>query len=296
MKAITALLTGVISSAVIAGCGSAAAHARQPAAATALNPQSAGQFADSIATNATRTGAGRTTGTAGVPVRYRTIEYSAEIFNAGLPGSFTAFVRVSRTKTIQPSSAASIDTFADGAPGFTSAADRARWQAAGSPSLAPAPPGGQVMSVPAGQFSFIPQGSTLTYQQARALPGSSQGFSARLLSHLRAFTGPHPLPNLVFTQLAYLIAAAPMTPAARAAAWLMVATLPGLHLCGNGTDLAGRPGQGLCTASGGEETEVLVSPSTGSVLAVEDRLLQPSRMYPMVPVGSIISSATFLPS
>ena len=294
MKAITALLTAVIGSAVIAGCGFAATHPRLPAAATELNPQPAGRFADSIAMRAAGAGADRPMGAAGLPVRYRTIEYSAEIFNAGLPGSFTAFVRVSRTKTIQPSSAASIDTFAEGAPGFTSAADRARWQAAGSPSLAPAPPGGQVMSVPAGQFSFIPQGSTLTYQQARALPGSSQGFSAQLLSHLRAFAGPHPLPNLVLTQLAYLIAAAPVTPAALAAAWRMVATLPGLHRCGNGTDLAGRPGQGLCIASGGEETEVLVSPGTGSVLAVEDRLLQPSRMYPMVADGSMVSSATFL--
>ena len=207
-------------------------------------PQSTQQFVDTIAARATSLGAAAPPG---APVRYRTIEYSAVVANPGAPGSFTAFVRVARTRTIQPSSAASIDTFPDGPLAFTTRADRARWQAVGSPPLAPGPSGGSLLSLPAGQFSFIPQGSTLTYQQARSLPATPRAL-IQLLSHLRAFAGPRPPANLVLRQLGYLIAAAPLTSAARAAAWRVLAALPGLHLCGSGTDLAHRRGQELASA------------------------------------------------
>ena len=290
MKAIAALAIVVISAAT-AGCRPDTVQSAQPATASPLNPHSAQQLVDTIAARATSLGPAAPPGD---PVRYRTIEYSAVVANPGAPGSFTAFVRVARTRTIQPSSAASIDTFPDGPPAFTTRADRARWQAAGSPPLAPGPSGGSLLSLPAGQFSFIPQGSTLTYQQARSLPATPRALSIQLLSHLRAFAGPRPPANLVLRQLGYLIAAAPLTSAARAAAWRVLAALPGLHLCGSGTDLAHRRGQELCVGSAGERTEILVSTASGSVLAVEDRLLRPDRMYPLVPSGSVVSSATFL--
>jgi hypothetical protein len=287
MKAIAALVIVVISAA-IAGCKPDVVRLTQPAAANPLNLQSARQLADSIAARATPPGAAAPPG---APVRYRTIEYSAVVANPGAPGSFTAFVRVARSRTIQPSSAASIDTFPEGLPAFTTPADRARWQAVGSPPLAPT--GSSLLSLSAGQFSFIPQGSSLTYQQVRSLPATPRALSAQLLSHLRAGGGPPPA-NLVLRQLGYLIAAAPLTTAARAAAWRVLAALPGLHLCGSGADLARRRGQGLCVGSAGEQTEILVSTATGSVLAVEDRLLRPDRMFPMVPSGSVVSSVTFL--
>jgi hypothetical protein len=290
MKAIAALVTVAIGAA-IAGCGLNTGHAPQSAPTRLLDLRSAREFADSLAARATPASASITPG---APVRYRTIEYSADITNAGLPGAYTAFVHIKRIITIQPSSAAAIDTFPDGPPVWTTSADRARWKAAGSPSLAPAPSGGQVLPLPAGQFSFIPQGSTLTYRQARLLPGSPEALRAQLLRHLRVFTGPHPQANLILRQLGYLIATAPLTTAARATAWRVLATVPGLHLCGGGTDLAHRHGQGLCADSSGEETEILVDTGTGSVLAVEDRLLQPDRMYPMVPDQTLISSTTFL--
>jgi hypothetical protein len=149
-------------------------------------------FAESVARRATLPGV---SGKPAVPVRYRTIEYSAVIANAGTPDSFTAFVLVSRTMTIQLPSAAS------------------------------------------------------------SLPGTPQGVLDQLMSQLRTFAGPHP-----------------PSKAARAAAWRVLAALPGLRLCGNGSDLAGRCGLGLCADSSGE----------------------PSRMYPMVPGGRMLSSATFL--
>jgi hypothetical protein len=52
--------------------------------------------------------------------------------------------------------------------------------------------------------------------------------------------------------------------------------------------------RGLCADSEGEEVEVLVDAHTGSVLAVEQRLLQQSPLYPDVQSGSLIGSTTFL--
>lgn len=290
MKAIAALVSVMISAA-IAGCGSGAAHAPKPAVARPVHFSSAAKFAESVAGRAALP---VISGTSGAPVRYRTIEYTAEVSNAGLPGSYTAFVLIVRRMTIEPSSSATIDVFPDGSATFATPVDRERWKAAGSPSLAPAPRGGQVLSLPAGQFSFIPQGTTLTYRQARSLPLTPQALLAQLLKHLRTFVGAHPPANMLLEQLGYLIAAAPLTMAARRAAWRAVAVLPGLRLCGSGADLVHRRGTGLCVDSSGDETEILVSTRTGAVLAVEDRLLRRDRMYPLVSTGSMISSTTFV--
>lgn len=290
MKAVAALVV-VIISAAIAGCGSGTARVTKPAVARPVNLQSAEKLAESMAG---RTALPAISGASGAPIRYRTVEYTADVSNAGLPGSYTSFVLIVRRMTVEPSSAASIDVFPDGPATFATPEDRERWKAAGRPSLAPAPRGGQVLSLRAGQFSFIPQGTTLTYRQARSLPLTPQAFLAQLLKHLRAVVSPHPPTNMVLEQLGYLIAAAPLTMAARRAAWRAVATLPGLYLCGSGVDLAHRRGTGLCEDSSGDETEILISTRTGSVLAVEDRLLHRDHMYPMVPTGSMISSTTFL--
>src|SRR5271155_5886127 len=87
MKAIAALVTVAIGAA-IAGCGLNTGHAPQSATTRPLDPRSAGEFADSVAARATPASASITPG---APVRYRTIEYSADITNAGLPGAYTAF-------------------------------------------------------------------------------------------------------------------------------------------------------------------------------------------------------------
>ncbi len=99
---------------------------------------------------------------------------------------------------------------------------------------------------------------------------------------------------MLLKQLAYLIAVAPLSVAARSAAWHVVASLPGLRLCGTGTDLSGRRGEGLCVDAAGQETEILVNKTTGWVLAIEERLKRPSPDYPTVSGGSLILSFTFI--
>lgn len=288
-----AALTASCASAAIAGCGPGyAAHSLNlnPAAAS-LNLSSAKAFAASIAD---RTVPGSpSANTPGAPVRYRSIEYSAAVGDAGTPGGFTAFATVSRSVTIYSSSAASIVTVQTRPLTFTTPSDHQRWVAAGSPALTPGD-ANQMLQEPPGQFSFVWQGTLMTYRQASDLPGTADAFSAQLLSYLRPFAGTYPTATIMLKQLAYLIAVAPLPPAARSAAWHVAASLPGLRLCGTGTDLSGRRGQGLCADAAGQETEILVNKTTGAVLAIEELLKRPSPDYPTVPGGSLILSLTFI--
>lgn len=224
----------------------------------------------------------------GAPVRFRLMEYSASISNPGSPGAYTAFMTVTRTFVVQPSSAAIVDTSVDGPLTFPTPTDQQHWRAEGSPTLAPA--NGR-SALPAGQFSFVRQG-VLTYEQAMALPATPAGLTTQILGRLRPHAGDDP--TVVLSQLGYLIATAPLSKPARSAAWHAVASITGLRLCGSGTDLGGRRGDGLCADSQDEEVEVLIDTHTGSVLAVEERLLQPSLLYPNVSAGSLIGSTTFL--
>jgi len=221
----------------------------------------------------------------GASVRIRLKEYSASISNAGMPGAYTAFMTVTRTFVVQSSSAATVDTNVDGPMTFPTLTDQQHWRAEGSPTLTP-DNGRSALS--AGQFSFIRQG-VLTYEQAMALPATPAGLTTQILGRLRSHA-----PTVMLRQLGYLIATAPLSTSARSAAWHAVASITGLRLCGSGTDLAGRRGEGLCADSQGEEVEVLIDSNTGSVLAVEERLLQPSLLYPNVSAGSLIGSTTFL--
>jgi hypothetical protein len=134
----------------------------------------------------------------------------------------------------------------------------------------------------------------LTYQQAVDLPGTSAELATQILDSLRSHAGNNPLATVVLRQLGYLLATAPLSTPARSAAWHAVASVTGLRLCGSGTDLSGRRGEGFCADSQGEEVEVLIDAHTGSVLAVEERLLQQAPLYPNVSAGSLIGSTTFL--
>ena len=144
-----------------------------------------------------------------------------------------------------------------------------------------------------GQFTFLPQGTNLTFVDARALPSAPPVFRAQVLSHLRAYAGTHPSPALLLKQLGFLLATAPLTPGAKAAAWTVLSSLGGLHRCGTGTDLTGRRGQSICANSRQYGTELLIDPQTASVLSVEERLAKPSPAYPGLPTQTLIQSDTF---
>lgn len=111
---------------------------------------------------------------------------------------------------------------------------------------------------------------------------------------LRAYAGPHPPASLELKQLSYLIATAPLTDAARAAAWQALASLPGLRTCQTRADQARPRTIDLCIDSADDETLVSVDFDSGTIRAITDRLLLPSPMYPHVHVGTVIGSSTFI--
>jgi hypothetical protein len=299
------LVTIAVMGVLLSGCGPGTATAG-PGPASAANPRlngtgppqpvpgSAGGVAQAIA--ARWAAAGGPAPALNTPIEFWTTDYTATVFNPGTPGGFTAFITTRRTILVTPASAAAIDA-SNGAPArFATPADKALWQAADRPSLGQAPATGQRQVIPAGDYTFLPQGRTLTYRQAAGLPGTSGELAGVILAHLRAYAGRHPPASLTLTQLAYLIATAPLTKAARSAAWQVVGSLPGLRICQT------RPGPlqprtvELCLASGDDETLVSIDLGTASILSISDRLLRSSPMYPHVAAGTIVGSATFVTS
>jgi hypothetical protein len=300
------MLVSVVLGALLSGCGSgpvtAAARTGAGPASTA-NPHLAGpgpvrppaSAADVARSIADRwSAAGGPTPTTNLPIEFRTIDYTADVFNPGDPEGFTAFVTTRHTTLVTPASAATIDASNDAAPRFATPADQQLWQAAGRPVLERATATGQTRTVPTDQFSFLLQGTNLTYRQATALPARPDPLAAAIEDHLPVHPGAHPPTNLELRLVAYLIATAPLTNAVRSAAWQVVASLPGLFSCGNPAGSAQTRTADLCVDSADEETMVSVSIATGAVLSVGRRLLRTSASYPHVAAGTVVESVTFL--
>lgn len=227
------------------------------------------------------------------PIEIRSIDFTATVFNPGSPDGFTAFITTRRTTLVTSASAARIEASNGARPQFATPADHALWKAAGRPALGQAPAAGQTQIIPTGNYSFIPQGSTLTYRQATAMATEPHQLAASILDHLRPYSGAHPPASLEFKQLAYLIATAPLADAARAAAWRAVASLPGLRTCRTQSGQPGPRAITLCIDSADDETLVSVGLDTGAILTIADRLLRRSPVYPHVRAGTIIESSSF---
>jgi hypothetical protein len=297
------LRTGIVVAGVLlCGCGSGVAPAASGTAsradprlqAMALPHPAADSAPAATRTIAARWAARRPPATIpGRPIEIRTVEYTATVFNPGSSTAFTAFITTQRTVIVAPSSAAAVEARNAAPARFATPADDSSWRAAGRPSLGQASASGQRQAIAQGQFSFIPQGSTLTYAEAAALPSTPGGIQTALLDHLRPYSGTHPPASLELKQLAYLIAMAPLTNAARAAAWRLVASLPGLHLCAPQHTRIPGPGLQLCIGSPDDQTELTVNPETGAVISVADRLVRGSQLYPHVSPATIVASSTF---
>jgi hypothetical protein len=297
-----ALLVSIaISGALLCGCGAGpatigagpASTADPQLRGTALQqpaPRSAVGMAQAIAADWSATGAPALD----IPIEFRTLDYTATVFNPGSPEGFTAFITTRHTTLVTTTSAATIVASNGASARFATPADQALWQAAGRPSLGQAPATGVTQAIPAGQYTFLPQGSNLTYRQAVSLPADRDSLASVLARHLSPYAGLHPPATLELRQVAYLIATAPLTDEVRAAAWQVMASLPGLRICQNPPGQV-RPGTiELCIDSAGDETLVDVNLSTGAIVTIADRLMQTSPAYPHVAGGTIVESSTFL--
>ena len=228
-------------------------------------------------------------------IKYQDKEYYAAISDAQTSQAFTAFATATRDVTVQPSSSARVKVVGYSPARLVTSSERARWQAAGRPPMPQVAVTGQAFSIPAGSYSFIPQGLPLTYRQVRSLPASPRALSAEIAARLRPPAGARPPATAMMLQLGFLLATGPLSRGARNAAWSALASLPGLRLCGSGRDLAGREGQRLCASTRTDEVDVLVDTVTGSVLAVDQRILLASSWFPGVPEGSLVQSDAFIP-
>ena len=300
------LISIAVAGVLLSGCGAgpatnSAATGAGPASAAdpqldGSGPQSAAKSAVGVAQEiAARWAApGAPAAALGTPIEFRAIDYTAIVTDPGASDGYTAFVTTRRTTLVTPASAATINASNGASPRFATPADQAMWQSSGRPALAQAPATGRTQTVPTGQFTFLPQGSALTYQQATALPAEQGKLAAAIVEHLTPYSGPHPPASLELKQVAYLIATAPLSDAVRSAAWQVVASLPGLAICQNPSGPATPRAIDLCIDSAGDETLVSVNPDTGTILVITDRLMQTSRMYPHVAAGTVVGSSTFL--
>ena len=227
-------------------------------------------------------------------VHFRVLDYYALVSDPGTATAYTAFAEDSRDVRVSALSSALLHFSNVRAPDFHTASERARWQAAGSPPLPKARPAATV-AFPRGTFSFLPQGRALTYRDVRSLPTSAKGILVTVAAHLGPAAGTDPSATQMLRQLAFLLATAPLSDAARIATWTAVGSLPGLRLCGGAADLAGRHGEGICAEAAGEQVKIVMDVRRGLVLAVQERLLRQSALYPGVPAGGMYSSDTFLP-
>jgi hypothetical protein len=278
---------------VASGAASASSHARE-AGEPRNNRNSPGSVARLLRSIAERAEShDPAQGASHGPLTFRDTEYYTSIIAVKPSLAYVYFTTVRRDVTVTRSSAARIKVTTVQPPRFASSADRVHWQAAGSPPLPVAGPEGHVIALGPGEFTFMPQGASLTYADVRSFPGSPRAVRGDVMAHLRAYAGSHPPAELVLRQFGFLLAAAPLAKGARAATWRALASIGGLHMCRPGTDLLGREGQGICAETGQDSTKILVNSETATVLEVEERILKPSRLYPGLTAGTLIESDAF---
>jgi hypothetical protein len=94
-------------------------------------------------------------------------------------------------------------------------------------------------------------------------------------------------------QYGFLLATAPLSDRARAALVRAMARLPGVHLCRGGRDLLDRPGVGVCLDDEYDSIRVLFDARTGVVLSVDQRVSQPSVIFPGLHAGALVQADTF---
>lgn len=179
---------------------------------------------------------------------------------------------------------------------FASPADKARWQAAGSPKLStPAGFGyrGPVTSdYSFGGYSYRIGALQVSLVKARTLPATPAGLGALLRDQWdklsvtqRAATVGFPKP--AYAQYVYQVATAlltgPVTPGTRAAVYELLAEQPGLSFTPHVTDPLGRVGAAI---GDGEGDYLVIDPATAMVLAQTTYPVHQGRAIPATAAGT----------
>jgi hypothetical protein len=159
-----------------------------------------------------------------------------------------------------------------------SSADAAAWRKAGSPTSWKAWYDSTVtISGFAGPRNALPDKQGWTAGESYAtLPTSPAQLKAVFLAHPEYFGNNTGTPSEVLADDALVVMEGPATPAVRAAAYGVLAGVPGVQMKPNVQDPAGQSGTAVWQSQAGSSLALtIVDPATGAVLCTEDVAQQP---------------------
>ena len=270
--------------ALLAGCGGAARPLDAGAGARSLSHTESAQallrrVADA-AGRSTDAGAGQAT-----TVRIRTSESRTVVFNANSAHAFTLVGTAMRTTIVTSRSAAQVVETGP-PPRFATAASAAAWRLSGTPDPIPARATVLRLRVGAGKFGFLPEGTPLTYSDVMRLPPDPATVARAVRAHTPTDAQG---PALLLRQYAFLLGRAPVTGAVRGAILRAMADLPGIRLCA--------PPWGrlldVCLDEADDRYEALLDSRRGALVAVQQRILASSPLFPTLPPGFVVERDAF---
>jgi hypothetical protein len=197
-------------------------------------------------------------------------------------------------------------------------ADAAAWRAAGSPGkvmvgkplptgkLGPGTPvsisgGPRTSSSSSGADVYAFGDTNVSVRDLEKLPTDPAALRTALLKRFDGGGGDMPTDRdqWLLSVASSLIAGMPVSGPVRAAAFRLLATLPGTRSLGVVTDQRGRRGEGFAFTSvspftGSVEHRFVIDPETGRALAEESRVLRPSGTTATLKPGSLIGYTVVL--
>jgi hypothetical protein len=175
----------------------------------------------------------------------------------------------------------------DGPPHFFSAAERARWEAAGKPGFGPE--GG----IDSTELDLSWGYEVLGVSSAKAIPTDPKALTA--LVERAAQGTKNPLPWEAFEVISGVLRFAPLSGAQTAAFYQVLASLPGIELVGPTTDPLGRAGTAFAVERGDPlRAELILDPKTGRLLGSRTTLAKPDPAYDGAPAGTVIGYETIV--
>jgi hypothetical protein len=231
------------------------------------------------------------------PVTFGDVQYHLIVVNPGAVDGFVAGETEAYEWIVAPDSSATTRKKVLTAPRLLSSLDRQHWRMSGRPSFVSSAdrPGAMAQGrLPAGVFTFAPHGQVLTFRRVRALAGSRMAVRRQLAGLLEVHVSGRSIASLSLRQYGFLLAAAPLRRATRAAILEAMGMLRGIHRCG--TDLfpkLSRYDDAFCVNGVPTSTEVLIDRRTGVADVVCDRLGVTTPLYPNLRVGSLVAEDTF---
>jgi hypothetical protein len=179
----------------------------------------------------------------------------------------------------------------------------AQWRADGSPAL----PGGKLPVIRTEAFSDLRFGpNRMTPAQFESLPSDPARLKAGIEQMVKDYSDPgakDPHSLEVFGIITDLLDHEPITPQVRAAAFRVLAGLPGIQMLGKVTDPVGRPGYMIGLDGGarknfgedrmlGASITLVISPATGTLLAEESVATSQSSFVKSPPASGALPGAT----